>query len=223
LDEAYILQTKRALLGIWPGRRTQRLHAGAEHLSGSFRMKLSKPAYFAEFFLFPPLVLFFTVLAFYSSIPPTPVIWALVYGGGLVAWTLLEYLLHRFVFHHAPLLARMHKRHHQRPQELIGTPAWASVLVGSIAIASPSWAVLGFDLATAATAGMVTGYLCYVLIHYAIHHRQPRRESYLYRARRRHALHHYINDRGNFGVTTGVWDHVFGTALNHRYRQNDTR
>ena len=30
---------------------------------------------------------------------------------------------------------------------LIGTPAWASVVVGLVAFASPSWAALGFDLA----------------------------------------------------------------------------
>jgi sterol desaturase/sphingolipid hydroxylase (fatty acid hydroxylase superfamily) len=176
-------------------------------------MKMSKFAYFAEFLVFPPLVLFFTILAFRRSIPPRPASWALVYIAGLVAWTLIEYLLHRFVFHHAPLLARMHERHHQSPRELIGTPAWVSVSVSFIAVASPCWAALGFGLATAATAGLVTGYLLYVLVHYAVHHRQTHRESYLYWARRHHALHHYVTDRGNFGVTTSLWDHVFGTAV----------
>ena len=68
-------------------------------------MKMSKLGYFSEFLLFPPLVLAATLLAFRSSIPPQPVIWAIVYGTGLVGWTLIEYLLHRVLFHHAPIFA----------------------------------------------------------------------------------------------------------------------
>jgi sterol desaturase/sphingolipid hydroxylase (fatty acid hydroxylase superfamily) len=71
--------------------------------------------------------------------------------------------------------------------------------------------VLGFNLGTAATAGLASGY--YVFVHYATHHWRPRKNSYLYRARLRHARHHHLSHRGNFGVTTSVWDHVFGTAL----------
>lgn len=176
-------------------------------------MRMSKLAYFAEFLVFPPLILLFSAIAFDRAIPPRPASWVLVYVAGLIAWTLIEYLLHRFVFHHAPVLARLHELHHENPQELIGTPAWVSVSLGVVAVAGPCWAMLGFDLATAATAGMVTGYLCYVLVHYAIHQWQPRPGSYFYRVRRRHALHHYFADEGNFGVTTSLWDHVFGTAL----------
>lgn len=176
-------------------------------------MRMSRLAYFAEFLIFPPLVLLLSALAFGRAVPPRPASWALLYLAGLIAWTLFEYLLHRFVFHHAPVLASLHERHHESPQELIGTPAWVSVALGLVAVGGPCWATLGFDLATAATAGMATGYLCYVLVHYAIHHWQPRPGSYLYRARRRHALHHHFADDGNFGVTTALWDHVFGTVL----------
>jgi len=181
-----------------------------------FVMKMSKFGYFSEFLLFPPLVLVTVLLAFRSLVPPQPVIWAIVYGVGLVGWTLIEYLLHRVLFHHAPILSLIHERHHRSPQDLIGTPAWASLLLGLIVVATPSWAALGFDLGTATTAGLVTGYLWYVFVHYATHHWRPRRDSYLYRARLRHARHHHLSHSGNFGVTTGVWDHVFGTALEER-------
>lgn len=179
-------------------------------------MKMSKLGYFSEFLLFPPLVLIATLLACRSLSPPQPVICVIVYGGGLVGWSLFEYLLHRTLFHHAPILSQIHEWHHRFPQELIGTPAWASALIGLVAVAVPSWAILGFDLGTAVTAGLVTGYLWYVFVHYAIHHWQPRRDSYLYRARWRHACHHHLSHSGNFGVTTGVWDHVFGTVLEGR-------
>jgi sterol desaturase/sphingolipid hydroxylase (fatty acid hydroxylase superfamily) len=193
---------------------------GASNGPRSFRwgiaVKMTKLGYFAEFFLFPPLVFISTAFAFYSSSAPRPVTWAVVYGIGLAGWTLIEYLLHRVIFHNVPFLSQFHERHHDNPQELIGTPAWVSVLAGLIGVASPSWAILGFDLATAATAGMATGYLWFIYVHYATHHSRPGHGSYLYWARLRHARHHYVSDNGNFGVTTGVWDLVFGTALELR-------
>jgi sterol desaturase/sphingolipid hydroxylase (fatty acid hydroxylase superfamily) len=179
-------------------------------------MKMSKLGYFSEFLFFPLLVLAAALLAFHRPMPTRPATLVMVYVGGIVCWTLIEYLLHRVLFHHAPILSHMHERHHQSPQELIGTPGWASVSIGLIAVAAPSWAALGLDLGTAATAGLITGYLWYVFVHYASHHWQPRRNSYLYRARLRHACHHHVSHDGNFGVTTGVWDWVFGTAVEAR-------
>lgn len=176
-------------------------------------MKMSRLGYFAEFLIFPPLVVLATLFAFRSASPPHAATWLLVYVTGLAGWTFVEYLLHRLFFHHAPILSAIHDRHHRSPLELIGTPAWASLLVGAIAVASPACAALGIDLGTAATAGLVTGYLWYVFVHYATHHWRPRPGSYLYRARMRHAQHHHRADDGNFGVTTGFWDYVFGTAL----------
>ena len=176
-------------------------------------MKMSKLGYFSEFLLFPPLVLVATLLAFHSSTPPQPGIWVIVYCTGLIGSTFFGYLLHRALFHHAPIFSLIHERHHQSPLDLIGTPAWASALIGLIAVAIPSWAAFGFDSGTAATAGFITGYLWYFFVHYATHHWRLRQDSYLYQARLRHARHHYLPHSGNFGVTTALLDHVFGTAL----------
>lgn len=176
-------------------------------------MKMSKLGYFSEFFLFPPLVFIAALLTFRSPVAPSLAALAIVYVAGVIGWTLIEYWLHRLLFHHAPVLAPIHEAHHHSPQELIGTPGWASVLIGVIVVAGPAWAALGLGLGTAATAGLATGYLWFVFVHYAIHQWQPRRGSYLYRARLRHAQHHHVSDEGNFGVTTGLWDHVFRTAL----------
>jgi len=177
---------------------------------------MSKLGYFSEFILFPLLLIAAALLAFRSAAWPQPIMWVAVYGIGLAGWTLIEYLLHRVLFHHAPILSRIHELHHDSPQELIGTPAWISALVGLLLVAVPLCAVLGFDSGIAATAGLVTGYLWYVFVHYATHHLRPRRNSYLYRARLRHARHHHLSHSGNFGVTTSAWDHVFGTALETR-------
>ncbi|MFA6266256.1 MAG: sterol desaturase family protein [Pseudolabrys sp.] len=179
-------------------------------------MKMSRLGYFSEFLLFPPLLVFAVLLAFRGSTPLHPISMAAVYVAGLVAWTLIEYWLHRAVFHHAPILSQIHELHHNFPQDLIGTPGWASASIGVVLVAGPLYAVLGFDLGVAATAGLATGYLWYVFVHYATHHWRPRRNSYLYRARLRHARHHHLSHSGNFGVTTGLWDYVFGTSLETR-------
>ena len=46
---------------------------------------------------------------------------------GLVAWTLLEYVLHRFVLHGMQPFQAWHAEHHRRPQALIGTPTVAAI------------------------------------------------------------------------------------------------
>jgi sterol desaturase/sphingolipid hydroxylase (fatty acid hydroxylase superfamily) len=179
-------------------------------------MKMSKFGYFSEFLFFPPLILAATLLAFHKSPPPRPIEWLFVFALGIVVWTLVEYFLHRVLFHRAPILSVIHERHHDAPQDLIGAPAWLSALVGLFAAAGPAWAIVGLGLDTAAMAGLVTGYLWYVFVHYASHHWQPCRGSYLYRTRLRHARHHHLSHDSNFGVTTDLWDRVFGTALNAR-------
>jgi sterol desaturase/sphingolipid hydroxylase (fatty acid hydroxylase superfamily) len=179
-------------------------------------MKMSKLGYFSEFLLFPPLVLVVIILAFRDPGRPPLVVWVIVFCVGLAGWTFIEYLLHRLIFHHAPILAQMHERHHNSPNDLIGTPAWASALIALVVVAAPAVALLGFDVGTAVIAGMVTGYLWYVFIHYAAHHWRPSRGSYLYRTRLHHARHHFTSQAGNFGVTTAVWDRIFGTFIEER-------
>jgi len=55
------------------------------------------------------------------------------------------------------------------------------------------------------------GYLCYVTVHHLNHHANPRHDTYLYWAKRRHALHHYCGETNNFGIITDFWDRLFGT------------
>jgi sterol desaturase/sphingolipid hydroxylase (fatty acid hydroxylase superfamily) len=56
------------------------------------------------------------------------------------------------------------------------------------------------------------GYLWYVSVHHMIHHWHPNHPSYLYTLKRRHAVHHHIDENANFGVTSVFWDRVFRTA-----------
>jgi 4-hydroxysphinganine ceramide fatty acyl 2-hydroxylase len=50
-----------------------------------------------------------------------------------------------------------------------------------------------------------------------IHHRAAKSSSaYFTELRAWHMRHHYSPKSGNFGVTTRIWDHVFGTAISVR-------
>jgi sterol desaturase/sphingolipid hydroxylase (fatty acid hydroxylase superfamily) len=52
------------------------------------------------------------------------------------------------------------------------------------------------------------------VVHHLIHHRRGGAPAgYLQGLRISHLRHHYSPQQGNFGVTTGIWDRVFGTVI----------
>jgi len=140
---------------------------------------------------------------------------------GILAWTLLEYGLHRFYFHLQPTekfeskfqLFMVHGYHHQFPNDplrLVAPPLL------SFPIAVPVAALYYFTLGPGylwlmAFAGTALGYLGYDWIHFYTHHARPtsRVGKFL---RRYHMVHHYKDSEGNFGISSPLWDYVFGTV-----------
>ena len=58
--------------------------------------------------------------------------------------------------------------------------------------------------------GFVVGYLGYVFTHFAIHKfRKPK--NFLGYVWDHHNLHHFKHDDKAFGVSSPLWDYVFGT------------
>jgi dihydroceramide fatty acyl 2-hydroxylase len=146
---------------------------------------------------------------------------------GWVAWTLLEYWLHRTVFHWVPAASwgprfhfivhgvhhdwfRDHLRLVMPPWVSLGLAAvvWTLLWLASVALEpalDPRW-TYGFF------AGIVFGYLVYDLTHYYLHHGKPRTRVGL-ALRAHHNKHHHNKQYQDkkFGVSTTLWDHVFGT------------
>jgi dihydroceramide fatty acyl 2-hydroxylase len=60
-------------------------------------------------------------------------------------------------------------------------------------------------------AGFIVGYLLYDMTHYATHH-FPMRSGYAKFLKRHHMMHHYKDPATRFGVSSPLWDWVFGTA-----------
>lgn len=136
---------------------------------------------------------------------------------GVMFWTLLEYVIHRRVFHYEPsskmgkqLHFILHGVHHDYPNDakrLVMPP------VISVPLAIIFYLVFAFLFGNAAPpiwAGLVAGYVCYDSIHYAIHH-FPMRSGLLNRLKQHHLRHHFHDDHSGFGVSSPLWDYIFRT------------
>jgi sterol desaturase/sphingolipid hydroxylase (fatty acid hydroxylase superfamily) len=142
-----------------------------------------------------------------------------VFALGVVAWSLTEYLLHRFVFHLEPdsrwgrrLHFIIHGVHHDFPHDPMRLVMPPSV---SIPLAIGFWflfrAVLGPEWALPAFAGFLLGYLVYDMSHYHMHHHRSKNRLSL-AVRRYHYRHHFQQSDRGYGVTTPLWDRIFRTS-----------
>jgi sterol desaturase/sphingolipid hydroxylase (fatty acid hydroxylase superfamily) len=175
-------------------------------------VRLSKASYFADFAVYPPVVLALLILALRQAPSLVWIEWSIACLAGIAAWTLLEYVIHRWVLHRIRFFAAMHDLHHEDPEGFVGTPTWLSLAAICVGALFPLLWGTGFDFASGITAGLMLGYVWYGGVHHVLHHWRIRPGSHLYRWKRRHALHHYARRPCNFGVTTQFWDRVFGTA-----------
>jgi sterol desaturase/sphingolipid hydroxylase (fatty acid hydroxylase superfamily) len=175
--------------------------------------------------IWTPIVIGFVVWAVVSA--GVALYWVpLQLFGGLCVWTLVEYWLHRTVFHWEPdhpLGKRfhfiIHGVHHtwiDDPFRLVMPPVVSAILaiiflslfkLVAVLVATwfaPTWVFAAF-------AGLVAGYINYDLTHYAVHHVNLKSKR-LKRIRAHHMNHHFNNPDRKFGFTTFIWDKVFRTA-----------
>jgi len=59
-------------------------------------------------------------------------------------------------------------------------------------------------------AGFIVGYLVYDYIHYSTHH-FPMRNPVAKSLKLYHLKHHFSGEGGRYGVSSPIWDRVFGT------------
>jgi sterol desaturase/sphingolipid hydroxylase (fatty acid hydroxylase superfamily) len=140
----------------------------------------------------------------------------LALAAGAALWTLAEYLLHRFAMHALNgrgIMSREHLEHHVGSGWSFSHThllSWAGVILVGLAVWAPiGWLVLGLPGA-ALGVGWCLGYAGYEHQHAMAHLRGPR-GRYSTWLRRHHFHHHFGHPRANHGVTTSVWDHLFGT------------
>jgi sterol desaturase/sphingolipid hydroxylase (fatty acid hydroxylase superfamily) len=145
----------------------------------------------------------------------------------MLFWSFFEYIAHRFIFHWVsdnPRVKKfayvLHGNHHHYPrdrQRLFMPPVpsliIASVLFGLMYLIMKDKAFMFFP-------GFIFGYLMYGSMHYAIHAWNPP-FKWMKPLWRNHHLHHYKNEHNGFGVSSTLWDLVFGTMFDLKKEKED--
>lgn len=204
--------------------RTEALDASPRLFESDLLDKLSRVHHLTPVIVYTPVIL---GLVFYSlsSVGAGLLLAGLVIG--YVAWTLTEYLGHRYLFHTVfPLPFGLgprfqfliHGVHHIYPNDplrLVMPPLLsAPIMLIALAIIRP---LFGASFCWPVLAGFMTGYVIYDCVHYWTHHGQPTSE-FGKLVKRLHMLHHFRDAEKGFGVHAIWWDYVFGTA----YRKGET-
>jgi len=139
---------------------------------------------------------------------------------GVGIWMFLEYIIHRFLFHieTESVTGNMyhfiaHGIHHITPLDSTRLTFPPLFSIGIVSIFYLFFATLAFSGYQSLFAGGLLGFVCYDTIHFLFHHPSIL-DSLPYFASRKsaHLHHHYINSNHNFGVTTSLFDLLFGTS-----------
>ncbi|MBC7889966.1 MAG: sterol desaturase family protein [Ferruginibacter sp.] len=157
---------------------------------------------------------------------------SLLFFSGMFFWSFFEYIIHRYAFHFmaeseraVKIVYLIHGNHHEYPrdkQRLFMPP------VPSVILAAVVFFVMYFLGSLIGSAegvfaffpGFMLGYLMYGTMHYAIHALNPP-FKWMKPLWRNHHLHHYKEQEKGFGVSSTLWDHVFGTMFDLKKEKED--
>lgn len=138
---------------------------------------------------------------------------------GLVEWTFIEYLIHRFIFHPRRterkiwLIASYHHLNHHR--NMNDPTLTQSPLITSFSFGFLNYLIIKVGIGDSIRAllvltGISLGYILYNWIHYAIH-QYPMTNPIGKYLKRYHLLHHLKYPNQAYGVTSPFWDILFHT------------
>ncbi len=140
-----------------------------------------------------------------------------LFFAGLLVFTLVEYLVHRYIFHidtsterKAKLQYTLHGVHHEYPKdkERLAMPPIMSITIATLLLFV--FRLFMGDLVFAFLPGFLLGYAAYLFTHYILHaYKAPK--GFFNFLWANHAIHHYKDQTVVFGVTSPLWDYVFGT------------
>ena len=187
---------------------------------------LSKVHFTVPLYFFVPLISYLYYLGFTGEgMNILPFFMWLV--GGIITWTITEYVLHRYIFHYHPtsefgkkIHFIFHGIHHDYPRDRLRLVMPPSV---SLPLATGFFflfrALIEGPQLYVFFGAFLTGYLIYDMFHYAIHHLEVKGK--LWNTLKTHHLKHHYNDpEKGFGVSSPIWDVIVGSnfdkgKLNH--------
>jgi 4-hydroxysphinganine ceramide fatty acyl 2-hydroxylase len=178
-----------------------------------YRLVASKWNYWIGFGL--DIVLGVTMIAFGVTHHPIGLATLAAVASGWLFFTFIEYAIHRWGYHGpASPLTVVHRFHHTDGSVLVGAPFFYPLGIISVVIAAAQLLV-PFAVVAVFAGTVLVVYEGQTFIH-AIAHRWPgargiRSKGTVKRLCRHHMIHHAGDGNVNFGMSTAIWDHVFGT------------
>ena len=152
---------------------------------------------------------------YYRAINPLQYFWVFLLG--LFAWTLIEYVMHRFAFHYPAkseagkkTIWLVHGVHHddpKHPDKLYQPPLTNLLLMFAFYL---SISLMMGKFVYLFLPGIIIGYLTYSSIHFIIHNFKPP-FKWLKPLWRHHNMHHYRFSNKAYGVSSPFWDFIFRT------------
>ncbi|MAN27764.1 MULTISPECIES: sterol desaturase family protein [Mesonia] len=141
----------------------------------------------------------------------------LLFFAGLLFFTFVEYIMHRYLYHIPATSERkkkisytMHGVHHDYPKDKsrLAMPPVLSLIIATVLFIIYR-VVLG-DFVFGFLAGFLIGYAAYLAVHYSVHaFKVP--NNFLKVLWHHHSIHHYREPDRAFGVSSTIWDHIFQT------------
>ncbi|MEM0938844.1 MAG: sterol desaturase family protein [Bacteroidota bacterium] len=142
---------------------------------------------------------------------------SILFLSGLLVFTLIEYIMHRFLFHLTPKTEKaekfaytIHGVHHDYPKDKdrLAMPIPLSLLLATgffffFKLLMGNF-VFGF------LPGFLIGYASYLWVHYMVHAFQPPKNFWKI-LWIHHGIHHYKEPERAFGVSSPFWDLIFRT------------
>lgn len=141
----------------------------------------------------------------------------LVLVAGYFVFTFVEYMMHKHFFHMEPdtpikdkLQYSVHGVHHDYPRDKdrLAMPPFVSAAYAAIFYLV--FRLIMGDYALYFLPGFLSGYASYLGVHYIVHAFSPPK-NFLKVLWVNHAIHHYKDPDMAFGVSTPLWDIIFGT------------
>lgn len=184
---------------------------GNKYLDALTRTHIAIPV--SIFFIYAIGLIYWTVVA--TDLSALQIL-GLFFGGWFV-FTFVEYHVHKRFYHMEPttekrkeLSYKFHGVHHDFPKDKqrLAMPPAMSIVIGTVLLFFLKL-ILG-KFAFSFLAGFMVGYACYLIVHYIVHIFRPP-NNFFKALWTNHAIHHYQNDEIMFGVSSPIWDYVYGS------------
>lgn len=184
----------------------------------NFLESISKVHFAVPIFVFVPVISYFIYVSFAErDYTVFELLGCIILG--FIAWTLTEYVMHRFVFHYHPtsqfgkkIHFLMHGVHHDYPNDakrLVLPPSLSIPLTFAFYYFYSYF--IGVHYTPAFFAAFLSGYLFYDISHYAIHHFKF--DNKIWSAiKEYHMRHHFVDPNAGYGVSSPVWDVIFNSG-----------